>query len=145
MIRKNFYIRFYYILVLPSLSLCLDFECSLRSRVDSLPIKLPTKSKKNIIPLFRFRDHLHRRQLKNATYSRDRKREKSEKSVFSTDQYFIFSSSYLNLLNIISSPTRMYFFDKPFSLFVIVKDLFSTEEIYFFSPCNITLFTLAGC
>lgn len=55
-----FYIRFY-ILVFPSLTLCLDFECSLRSRVDSLPIKLPIKSKKIVILPFKFRDYFHQR------------------------------------------------------------------------------------
>lgn len=37
---------FFYILVFPSVSLCLDFECSLRSRVDSFPIKSPIKIEK---------------------------------------------------------------------------------------------------
>lgn len=45
---QEFYVRFY-ILVFPSLTLCLDFECSLRSRVASLLIKWPTKSKKIVI------------------------------------------------------------------------------------------------
>lgn len=35
----------FYILFFPSFSLCLDLNCSLHSKVDSLPIKSPIKSK----------------------------------------------------------------------------------------------------